>query len=82
MKKLILIIFLSLLTFRVEAVSMETMYKYCKPWQSKGFDTDKITNASEAYRGYYFSGLIDAGYLIAKEQNFCIKINLKILKNS
>lgn len=62
MKKLISIIFLSLLTFKAEAVSMEAMYKYCKPWQSKGFDTDKITKASEAYCGYYFTGLIDAGH--------------------
>ena len=61
MKKLISIIFLSLLTFKAEALSMEAMYKYCKPWQSKGFDTNKITKASEAYCGYYFSGLIDAG---------------------
>ena len=62
MKKIISIIFLSLLTFRAEALSMEVMYKYCKPWQSKGFDTNKISKSTEGYCGYYFSGLIDAGH--------------------
>jgi len=53
------------ISFGAHAFSVETLYKYCKPYQNNGFSWDNLSK-SKIQDGIiclsYFRGLGDAGY--------------------